>query len=387
MSEIVPRICHVDVDQAYVSAARIAWPDRLAGVEQLLVGGHPERRGTVASASYACRKRGVHAGMPMVSALRLCPDAVACPVPWATVKRKTREVFRVLRRFAEVVERASIDEGYLLLPPYDEAPEALAARIREAVIAETAMPVSLGVSSLRFAAKMATNRAKPSKGGSGVYVVPPGSEHDFVGEHPLGAIPGVGPAFVASLERRGVSSTASARLVDLATLTLWLGPARARFLYDRVRAIDPTPVEADRGERKSISSENTFTHDLLTTSALEAELAPLVADVGQTLRGARLYARTVTVKLRSADFTDRSRGRTLPQFVRSDEGILRVATALLRELRRERGGPVRLLGVTLSHLEGAGAVEQMTIREIVPPVETDEERGLRGSRSGTETAS
>lgn len=382
MHPSLPRwIAHLDVDAMFCQAAVHAWPDALAGVEYLIVGGHPDRRGVVTSATYPARRRGVHAGMAMKTALALCPQAVAAPVPWPVVKRTSRHLFSVLARFGERVERASIDEGYLLLPPGDEPPEGVAHRIRDAVLREVGVTTSLGVSTLRFTAKMATGRAKPSRGGSGVYIVPAGSEYDFVGEHPLGDIPHVGPAMVKELARRGVSSLESVRRLDLQTLVLWLGPARARFLHDRVRAVDPTPVGDGREARKSISAETTFETDLYHLADLERELASLVADVGRTLRREGLFARTLSVKLRGSDFRDRQRNRTLPQFVQTDGAILRNAAELFRELRQAQTGYVRLLGVTLSGLEGEGAVEQTTLDPIVRPLESDGER--QAARRGT----
>ena len=176
MSTTAPRICHLDMDAAFCQAAYLQWPQKLAGVECLLVGGHPERRGVVASCTWATRAFGVRSGMPMGQALKLCPDAVAAPVPWKMVKRKSREVFDLIARETAAFERASIDEAYLLAPASDEPLQAFAARLRERVYAETGIRVSIGGASRRFLAKMATSHAKPGKGGSGVFVVPAGEE-------------------------------------------------------------------------------------------------------------------------------------------------------------------------------------------------------------------
>src|SRR5690606_18203739 len=157
------------------------------------------KRGVVASCSYAARRRGVRSAMPMATALRICPEAVAAPVPWPMVRRKSREVFSVLRSHAAVLERASIDEGYLGLPESEVPLEEAARGIQRAVREETGITVSLGGShGLRYIAKMATRHAKPG----GVYVVPAGGEIDFLDRHELGDIPGVGPAFLRDLERR-----------------------------------------------------------------------------------------------------------------------------------------------------------------------------------------
>jgi DNA polymerase IV len=204
--------------------------------------------------------------------------------------------------------------------------------------------------------------------------VPAGAEYDFVSHRDLSEIPGVGPAFLQALERRGIGTIASARRIDLPTLTLWLGAARARFLYERVRAVDPSPISDGREPRKSISSEETFERDILEMEALERELEVLVADVGRTLRRSGLRARTIGVKLRNSEFRDRQKNRTLPQAVETDRVIFLIARELLHETRRHHPGYVRLLGVSLSGLEGRGFAEQLTFPEIVPPLETEEDR-------------
>jgi DNA polymerase IV len=376
----LPRILCCDIDAFYCQAAQLTWPDRLRGVDLLLVGGHPGRRGVVVSCSYAARQFGVHSAMPMASALRLCPDATAVPVPWATVRRKSREVFAVLRRSCERMERSSIDEGYLLLGDDAGPTEAAAHGIRDAVQAETAITISIGGASVRFLAKMASGLAKPrpGTGATGILIVPPGGEYEFIGAQPLGDIPGIGPSFLQSLQRRGISSVAAARRIDLPTLTLWLGPARARFLHDRVRGIGGSHVADGREQRKSISAEETFSRDLHALDDLERELGVLVADVGRTLRKEGLRARTVGVKLRNREFRDRQRNRTLPEAVETDAVLLDVARSLLAELRERQPGYVRLLGVTLGSLEPPPRAQQLTLPGIARPLETDEDRRAHG---------
>ena len=372
------RLLCCDIDQFFCQAAYLTWPDRLAGVELLVVGGHPRKRGVVASCTYAARRFGVRSAMPMATAFRLCPELVAAPVPWPMVKRKSREVFAVLRRHALVLEKASIDEAYLLLPESDQPLEETARDIQRAVKEETGITVSLGGShGPRFIAKMATRHAKPG----GVYVVPAGGEIDFLDRHGLGDIPGIGPAFLRELERRGVSGIPSARQLGPNTLSMWFGEGRASFLWERVRAIDHHRVEEDTGPRKSISSETTFERDIADHQALEEALFDLVADVGSTLRRDRLRARTIGVKVRGADFQDRQRSRTLSEAVETDAVIFSIAKVLLQEARLRRPGPLRLLGVGVANFEGPGSVEQLSFPEIIPPLETDEDRRAQAAAS------
>jgi DNA polymerase-4 len=164
---------------------------------------------------------------------------------------------------------------------------------------------------------------------------------------------------------------------DTAALERWLGPREAAWLYDRVRGIDPSPVEPD-AEAKSVSREDTFPVDLHDDEALERELLRLVVRVGADLRGDGLRARTVTVKLRDADFTTRQASRTLPAPIESDRAIHAVSRALLAKLRRSRRTGARLLGVSLSSFDGPASATQLALfdSEQAAPVETERDRAL-----------
>lgn len=381
-----PRILCFDIDAAFCQAAYIAWPDRLRGVDLLIVGGHPEKRGVVASCTYAVRARGVHSGMSMARALSLCPEAVAAPVPWNSVRRLSRQVFCIVERYAVRLERASIDEGFLLLPESSEHPEDVARRIRRAILDEAGITISIGISAVRFIAKMATAHAKPKPGsaGTGVFAVPPGTEVQFLDGQELGAIPFVGPAFVDALAKRGIRTIPAARRMELNTLVRWLKPARAHFLHDRVRGIDPHRVGEEPGERKSISSENTFERDIIDPALVDKALRELVADVGASLRRMALRTKTVNVKIRESGyrgdrFVDHQKSHTLRQFVETDRVIFETAHSLLRELRRNYAGPIRLLHVGLSSLTGPGSAEQLAFPEIIPPLETEQERAQQSA--------
>lgn len=371
MPPYAQRIACFDADAFFCRCAYLTWPERLAGVELLVVGGHPQRRGVVSSCSYAARQQGVHSGMSMARALALAPGAVAAPVPWATVRAKSRQVFAVVRALAPVVERASVDEGYALLPGDDAEACAAAHAIRAAVLERTGIETSWGVSRLRYLAKMATRPAKPGRGGDGVFVVPAGAELGFLDAHAPEQIPFLGPALAADLAKRGVTTIPSLRALDLRTLTLWLGPARARFVYERARGIDRGGVSDVPEPRKSVSSETTFERDVSDAALLDAALDELVADLVQTLGRERFRARTVSVKLRDARFAERQKSRTLDEYVGSQRVILHVARTLLRESARALPGPYRLLHAGVSNLLGPGGAEQLRFREILPSLEDE----------------
>jgi DNA polymerase IV len=373
------RILHVDVDAMFVQCAVMADPDGLADEPLILVGGSAEGRGVVASASYGCRAYGVRSAMPTATALRLCPEARVVSVPREMVRTKSRELGAVLREWAPVAVMASVDEAYLDLTGTElmyrhAALEEVARRIQEEVRKVTGLDVSIGGGSNRLVAKLATSFAKPR----GVFVVPPGEEDAFVGKLEIGDLIGVGPALEQELRRRGVTSMAALRALDLATLSSWWTVDRARWLWRRCRGIDDTPVAEDEAT-KSVSSETTFPRDLNSEDRLLEELLGQVVDASAALRKKGLFARTITVKLRDADFRDRSRGRTLHEPVQTESAIYRVARELLADLRAQRRTSARLIGVALTGLTERGEGEQQSLLEVAPPAESARERALAGA--------
>jgi len=377
------RILLADADAFYVSVARLVDPGGAGASPLLIVGGSPERRGVVTSASYEARAYGVTSAMPMARAVRLCPGALVVPVPWDACVEKGEEIRAVLERFTPVVERASSDEFYLDLSGTErlykgEPLEATAGRIRAEVAAATRLSMSIGGGTSKLVAKLAAGRAKPRAGaaGAGVRVVGAGAEEAFLREFALADLPGVGPRFQEELARYGLREVTDALRHDAKTLEAWLGARAGRWLFDRIRGIDPSEVDAG-GEAKSISRDETFAKDLDDAAALDRELRALAGRAAADLRASGLQARTVTVRIRDADFTDRQASRTLPAPVLSDRAILSTARDLLARLRAARPVPARLLSVGLTQLVREGTPDQLTLFEASGPgPETERDRTL-----------
>jgi DNA polymerase-4 len=383
------RILLADADAFFVAVARSVDPDGAGKAPLLIVGGRPGSRGVVCSASYETRAFGVRSAMSIAQALRLCPTAMCVPVPRQACSDASRAIRRELERFTPVVEGASIDEWYLDLTGtealyHHEPLDATARRIRESVRGETGLSLSIGGGSNKLIAKLAAERAKPSRSprAGGVWIVPDGGEPDFMNDVALAEIPGIGPKLQERLRAVGLVTVRDALPHEMATLERWVGANTAAWLHDRVRGLSRTAVEA-RDRSRQLSREETFDRDISDPARLLSELRHLAAKVAADLRGDGLAARTITVKLRTNDFATHSAGRTLPEPVESDRGVTEPAVALLEKLRAKHRAPARLVGVSLSNLTAARLAEQLSMFEapVVEGVLPERERDRDLSRA------
>jgi DNA polymerase-4 len=252
--------------------------------------------------------------------------------------------------------------------------------MRESVRSETGLSLSIGGGSNKLIAKLAAERAKPSRSplAGGVWIVPDGGEPDFMNDVALAEIPGIGPKLQERLRTVGLVTVRDALPHELPTLERWVGANTAAWLHDRVRGLSRTAVET-RDRSRQLSREETFDRDISDPARLLSELRHLAAKVAADLRGDGLAARTITVKLRTNDFATHSAGRTLPEPVESDRGVTEPAVALLEKLRAKHRAPARLVGVSLSNLTAARLAEQLVMFEapvvegVIPERERDRE--------------
>jgi len=332
-------IVHLDLD-AFFAAVEVLENPGLAG-KPVLVGGRPEERGVVATASYPARAFGVHSAMPMARALRLCPQAIVLPPRHDLYAQYSRRVMEILGQTAPLVEQMSIDEAYLDLTDqvaaWDEAVE-IARQIQARTRDEVGLSASLGVAANKLVAKVASDRHKPG----GLTVVRPGEEAAFLAPLPARMLLGVGPVTERELAEMGVKT-----IGDLARLPE--DELRTRFgrhgaeMARQARGIDERPVVTEH-ERKSVSQETTFARDLRDAEALRKHLWQLSQGVAQWLKEEGLAAGTIAIKLRYADFTTLTRQMKLAAPTDDAREIHR-AVAILFERAWQRGRPVRLLGV------------------------------------------
>jgi DNA polymerase IV len=341
------RIVHLDMDAFYASVEQRDDP-ALRG-KPVVVGGRPESRGVVAAASYEARAFGVHSAMPMSRAVRACPDLVIVHPNFEKYRRVSNQVMEILRACTPLVEPLSLDEAYLDVsdnawrePLGREVAKRLKAQIREA----TGLTASAGVAPNKFLAKIASGYRKPD----GLTVIAPERVEAFLQDLPVEALWGVGPVTARKLRAVGVEKLVQIRTADFKLLQQTVG-SLADWLRQLSYGDDPRPVTPDR-ESKSSSTENTYAEDLTELEAIRNELERMARENADWLERRKLAARTVTIKVRYADFTTVTRSHTLSMPTSDADVISSWAKDLLG--RTEAGvRPVRLLGVRV-----AGLVEQ-----------------------------
>jgi DNA polymerase-4 len=344
-------ILHLDLDAFFAAVEQRDKPS-LRG-KPVIVGGLGGR-GVVSTASYEARPFGVHSAMPMHEAKRLCPNAAFLSGRFGAYRVASRAVMKVLRSLSPLVEPLSLDEAYVDLAAAPDPPSPLGPRdfsvaalteLAEAVRAEVTrathgLTASVGLGSSKFMAKLASEAAKPN----GVVVVAPGTEADRIADLPVRVLPGVGPMTAEKLQRLGLKTVTDLRQALPGELRRELGPAVAAMLTRLAVAEDDRPVSADR-EVKSISVEDTFAVDYTDVAVLEPMVVRDAATVGARLRKSGHFARTITLKLKLADFASHTRSRTLIGAVDSDETIAQVALDLLHDQAHLVSRGIRLLGV------------------------------------------
>ena len=364
-----PSILHVDMDAFYAAVETLEDPS-LAG-RPVIVGG-TGNRGVVAACSYEARVYGIHSAMPSVRARRLCPQAVFLPGRFDRYAEYSRRLHDVLLSVTPLVEGIALDEAFLDVAGAHRLlgrAEAIAADIRRRIQDELQLSASVGAATSKLVAKLASEAAKPRvtpqgpRPGPGVKVVAPGEELAFLHGHPVQALWGVGPATLKRLQRFGVRTVGDLAALPEATLVGALGDAQGRHLHALACGRDDRPVEPERAA-KSIGHEETYAHDHYEPQALRQEAVRMAEAVSSRLRGHGLAGRTVTVKVRFADFQTITRSRTVPEPVDTGFGLAAVACDLLRQVDTSPG--VRLLGVSTSNLVDRPA-RQLSLDDALLP--------------------
>jgi DNA polymerase-4 len=350
-------ILHVDMDAFFASVEVRARPE-LRG-RPVIVGGLGPR-GVVSSASYEARPFGVRSAMPMARARSLCPRGVFLPVDGAKVAEASQAAMRVFRDVTPLVEPLSVDEAFLDVTGAQRLlgrPAEIAARIRARMVAELGLTCSVGVAPTKFVAKLGSTRAKPD----GMIVVPAGLVLDFLHPLPVEALWGVGERAAETLHRLGLNTVGELANAPWGMLRRAVGDASAAHLHELSWGRDPRGVEPEQVE-KSISAEMTFDTDVSDPALLRRGVLALAEKVGARLRASGNVGRTVSIKVRMADFRTVNRSRTISASTDVAREIFETSWALFRAL-----GPteqIRLLGVRVEGLTSAATTSrQLTLGE------------------------
>lgn len=356
-------ILHLDLDAFFAAVEQRDKPS-LRG-RPVIVGGLGQR-GVVSTASYEARRFGVHSAMPMHEARRRCPHGAFLAGRFPAYRAASALVMAELHALTPLVEPLSIDEAFCDLDAGDHhtTPEALrriAADLKRRVREVTGgLTASVGLGSSKFMAKLATELGKPD----GLHLVEPGTEADVLAPLGVGVIPGVGPVTRDKLHRLGVDTISDLRALSDKEMARELGPASATSLRDLAWGRDDRPVNPER-ETKSISVEDTFEHDITDRAELTERIERHARLVTQRLHAAGLFARTVQLKVKFADFTTWTRSRTLA----GATDRLDLITTLARELLAgvEIGSGLRLIGVGVA---GLSDVAQEQLFDLEPTTTT-----------------
>jgi DNA polymerase IV len=369
------KIIHVDMDAFYASVEQRDDPS-LKG--RPVAVGYAAKRGVVAAASYEARMFGVRSAMPATTAMRQCPELVFVPPRFDVYRAVSRQIHAIFTHYTALIEPLSLDEAYLDVSENQRGlPTAwvTAKEIRGRVLDETGLTASAGISYNKFLAKLASGRRKPN----GQFAITPEMGSAFVESLPVAKFHGVGPVTAAKMQRLGITTGADLRAKPLAVLQQHFGNS-AGWYKAIANGDDNRPVIADR-LRKSSGSETTFERDLIEAAEIEAGVQAMADDVWAWCEKASAFGRTVTVKIKFADFRQVTRSRSFAAAVTCQDHLRRASLDLVRTVFPPAQG-IRLVGVTVSNFEELRAEEELPLFSAgayghqVPPRNSSGSEGL-----------
>jgi len=341
-------ILHIDLDAFFVSVEQALAPELVD--KPVVVGGRPDRRGVVASASYEARVFGIRAGMPLTQAYRLCPQAIFLQGSFTVYRDASERFMTILADFSPCLEPAGLDEAYLDVTGCElfGTPYQIASRIKERVKKELKLIASVGMASCKVVAKIASDLGKPD----GLVEVAAGQGKDFLAPLPVASLPGVGKKTEQVLKTMGIKTIGQLAVLPLEVVKNRFG-SFGLMIHHHANGIDDREVEAP-GEAKSISRETTFAEDTADKVFIQAMLRYLCERVGAELRQETKHARTITLKLRYSDFETITRRFSSKEAIDADEVIFAGAIKLLKQSLAGKRKLVRLIGVGVSNLVSYG---------------------------------
>ncbi len=351
MAFLTKYIAHFDLDSFFVSVERLYNPelsekDSRGKMPPVVVGGSADKRGVVASASYEAREYGVRSAMPMKTALKLCPHLVIVKGRHGIYSEMSSKIVKRLHDFVPVIEQTSIDEGYMDFTGceklFKDDFHAALKMLQDLIEKEFHLPISFGMGSTRIIAKITSGKAKPK----GILIVQPDSEKAFLGNLQIDEIPGIGPKTGEKLKQKGYTKVSQLQQLTENSLRQLIGKY-GEDLYNIIHAKSPSTLIPEF-ERKSISSEETFSVDLPPGTDFESLFAPHVEEICHRLRNIGKKARTVTIKIRYKDFSTITRSQSIPPT--NDDAIVKKTSMILFTASYDHKTSVRLIGTGLSNL-------------------------------------
>jgi len=330
---------------AFFALVEVRENPSLAG-KQVIVG-YDGNRGVVLSATYEARKLGVHSAMPMSRALRLAPNAIVVEPDHEKYSEVSENVMAIFESITPLVQPLSVDEAFLDISGAQKlmgTPSQIGEVIRARVNDEQGITCSVGVASTMFVAKLATNFAKPD----GLHVVPADKVIEFLHPLPIGALWGVGEKTAEQLSRLGLVNVSDIANTPVKTLARVVGQAAAEHLYELSWGRDPRTVTPNQAE-KSIGAERTFESDIDDPEEILAQILDLSNKVAKRLRAANYFSRTITIKVRFADFTSVTRSKSLPSSTDLATDIYATSKSLFEAMHLQRAR-IRLVGVRATGL-------------------------------------
>lgn len=345
------KIIHLDLDAFFCSVEELLDPSLKGKV--FAVGGSPNGRGVITSASYAARQFGIRSAMPSREALKLLPDLIFVRSGFRQYGEYSKKVMDILRDTTPIVEPVSIDEAFLDVSDMSQPVSSIALDLQKRVMKETGLPCSLGCATNRLVAKMANDygkkQVKSGRAPQKITVIEPGKEEEFLAPLDIQALWGVGPKTAAQLRQRGI--TTIGRLAALSELEIKTFFGRhGESMQRRAKGLDNTPVYPESGDPKSISNEITFHEDKDDEEELLIILRSLSEKVGSRLRKKELAGSVVQIKIRYSDFSTYTRQTSMGDCTNLDQDIYEKAENLFLK-HWSRGRPVRLLGVGVTNLD------------------------------------
>lgn len=337
------KIIHIDMDAFFASVEQRDNPD-LRG--KAIAVGFDGPRGVVSTASYEARKYGVHSAMSIAQAKRLCPDLIIVPCRHEHYQEVSAQIHRIFKDYTDLVEPISIDEAYLDVTTNKKGIELavdIAKEIKERIKAETQLTASAGVSYCKFLAKVASDYRKPN----GLCTIHPDKALDFIAHLPVEDFWGVGKRTLQKMHYMGIFTGDDLRKVSLQHLTEVFGKAGQVF-YQFARGIDERPVIVNH-IRKSVGCERTFQEDISTKSAVIIELYHTVIELIERIAKSEFEGRTLTLKVKYADFTQITRSISQEKILKKKNDILPLAKKLLKQIEYSAQRPIRLLGLSVSN--------------------------------------